>query len=243
MIELEPTPLLAARLVYKGLQPKLVPANDREYRDLLALHEGQPEFRRMVEDVAIGLELAGLSVGPNGAVFVPTSSESRFAFRLADIRLGMSPEEKAQMVLVHIAIAALFYATAEKLNDDAYNAPPVSEAQTLDALKAICQEFSRRLGTGVQSLPKELEPGWQSVLTKPESRPEQLRKTSGTLDGLISTVFKQLQDNGLVRLDSDEGSPRYTATWRYTVQLRELIVNTMFQAGREALLKREASHA
>jgi hypothetical protein len=144
---------------------------------------------------------------------------------------------------VHITIAALFYATAEKLNDDAYNAPPVSESQTLDALKAICQEFSRRPDAGGQSLPKELEPGWQSLLAKPESRPEQLRKTSGTLDGLISGVFKQLQDNGLVRLDSDEGSPRYTATWRYTVQLRELIVNAMFQAGREAMSKREAQDA
>lgn len=240
MIELEPTAKLAARLVYKGLQPKTVPVNDREYRDLLALYEAHPNFRRMVDDVAIGLELATLSVSSNGAVFVPASADSRFAFRLSDIKLGMSAEEKAQIVLVHIAIAALFYATAEKLNDDAYNAPPVSEAQTVDALKAICQEFSRHSGTDSQGLPKELELGWQSILAKPESRPEQQRKTTGTLEGLVSAVFKQLQDNGLVRLDSDEGSPRYTATWRYTVQLRELIVNTMFQAGREALAEREA---
>lgn len=242
-MELEPTPKWAARLVYKGLQPKLVPANDKEYRDLLALFEARPEFRSMVDQVAIGLELYGLDISPNGAVFVPASADSRFAFRLSDIKLGMSPEEKAQMVLVHIAIAALFYATAEKLSDDAYAAPPVSEAQTVDALKAICLEFSRRADSETLGLPKELGPGWQSLLAKPESRPEQLRKTTGTLDGLVSAVFRQLHDNGLVRLDSEEGSPRYTATWRYTVQLRELIVNAMFVAGREALNRGEEGNA
>lgn len=240
MIVMEPTPRLAARLVYKGLQPKLVPANDKEYRDLVALYEGQPEYRRMVDEVAIGLELSTLSVGPSGAVFVPASAESRFALRLTDIKAGMSQEDKAQLVLAHVAIAAMFYPTAEKLNDESYSAPPVSEIDTVSSLKAICQEFSRRAGDqGVHSLPKELEPGWQNILSKPESRPEQLRKTSGTLDGLVAGVFKQLQDNGLVRLDSDEGSPRYTTTWRYAVQLRELIVNTVFQAAREALSQRD----
>lgn len=244
MIVMEATPRLAARLVYKGLQPKLVPVNDKEYRDLIALYEGQPEFRRMVDEVAIGLELSTLSVGPSGAVFMPASADSRFAIRLTDIKAGMSVEEKAQMVLVHVAIAAMFYPTAEKLNDDSYDAPPVSEADTVSALKAICQEFSRRSGEqSAHSLPKELEPGWQSILAKPESRPEQLRKTSSTLDGLVAGVFKQLQDNGLVRLDSDEGSPRYTTAWRYTVQLRELIVNVVFQAAREALAHRESADA
>lgn len=241
MIEQEPSPKLAAKLVYKGLQPKLVPANDKEYRDLLALYEARPEFRVMVEDVAVGLELSALNVSSNGAVFVAASAESRFAFRLADLKLGVNsnPEDKqrlkAQTVLVHIAIAALFYATAEKLNDDAYAAPPVSEASTVDALKAICLEFANRAKAGTVSLPKELEPGWQSILAKPESPPEPLRKTANYLDGLVASVFKQLQENGLVRLDSEEESPRYTATWRYTVQLRELIVNTMFVAGRKAL--------
>lgn len=234
MIDSATNAKLAAKLIYKGLHPKLVPANDKDYRELINLYEGNPEFRVLVEDIASGLELQGLRICQNGAVFVPASAESKFAFRLADVKFNTA-EEKAQIVLVHIAIAALFYATAEKLNDDAYTAPPVSEASTVDALKTICHEFDKRKREDEASLPKELEPGWLSILAKPESRPEQTRKTNATLDGLVSNVFKQLQENGLVRLDSDEGSLRYTATWRYTVQLRELIVNTMFVAGRRAL--------
>lgn len=242
MNPLEPNVRNASSLVCKGLQPGLSPTNDTSYRELLSLYEANQTFRQMVQSVATGLELMTLSVSHKGAIFAPESKASRFALRLQDVKLGMSAEEKALIVLIHVTIAALFYPTAEKLNDDR-DPPPVSEADTLAALKAVCQNLAGRALSKGQGLPKELEPGWQCVLAKPESRPESQRRTFGTLEGLISTVFKNLRENGAVRLDSDEGSPRYTATWRYTVQLRELAVSVLFEAGRAALAEWEEKNA
>jgi len=243
-MNLDITPRNAARLVAKGLQTRLVPANDKEYRDLLALYEGQPGFRDLVQEIALGLSLSVLSGTSRGLVLMPTDEESRFAFRLGDMRGAMTLEEKALVVLIHTAIAAHFYPTGESLDDEMYNAPPVTERQALRALKVICQHLAARGGAETQGLPKELELGWQSVLLKPEARPEQQRRTSSTLEGLVSMVFRNLQDAGLVRCEDEDGvNSRYTANWRFTVQLRES-TSRLFVATREAMVAaRETSNA
>lgn len=242
-ITLEPSALLAARLVYKGLQPKLVPANDKEYRDLLALYEARAPFRALVEEVAQGLELEILDINPDGAFFVAASLDSRFSFRLGDLTssvLGL--EEKAQFVLILTTIATMFYPTADRLADDSIDPPPATEAETLNVLKTVCHQCQRLAKNGDTSLPKELEPGWKSILEKPEARPEAGRRTRTSLDGLVSAVYRELVQHGLVRLDSDEGpSPRYTATKRFTAQLRANSMHAIFKAAR-AGVAREGFH-
>ena len=230
----EPSARAAATLVYKGLQPKLVVSKDKEYRELLTRYESDGAFRSMVQDIAIGMGLQTLAVNPEGAFFAPASNESRFAMRLQDIRLGMAPEEKAIMVLTHVAVAALFYPTAERLNDDSYTPPAVDEAETLSLLKTLCARLAAQTDAQRQDVPKELEPGWLCVLGKPESRPEQKNRTIGTLEGIIATVFKQLSDHGLIFPQSGEEPVRYLATWKYTIQLRELTVSRIFQAAQMA---------
>ncbi|WP_432260845.1 hypothetical protein [Cupriavidus sp. TMH.W2] len=243
-MNLDITPRSAARLVAKGLQARLVPANDKEYRDLLALYEGQPSFRELVQEIALGLSLSVLSGTARGLVLMPVDDESRFAFRLGDMRTALTLEEKALVVLIHTAIAAHFYPTGESLDDEMYNAPPVTERQALGALKLVCQHLAARGTAELQGLPKELEPGWQSVLLKPEARPEQQRRTTSTLEGLVSMVFRLLQDAGLVRCEDDDGvNSRYTANWRFTVQLRES-TSRLFLATREAMnAEQEKPHA
>lgn len=235
MTLLEPTTLNAAKLVYKGLQPKLVPAVDTEYRALINLYEARAPFRRMVEDVALGLDLEVLEVSPDGAFFVPASSESRFAQRLIDIRaVGLSPVDKAQMVLVHTAIAAMFFPDADNLNDDAFNPVPVSESATLTSLKNLCLYYQRLSDRGAVNLPKELEPGWKGLIDMPETRPEAGRRSRTALDGLIASCFRTLQEAGFVRLDSEDPSPRYTATRRFAAHLRGRTVSALFGIARAA---------
>ncbi|WP_155888133.1 hypothetical protein [Cupriavidus sp. WS] len=232
---LQSSPKAAAQLIAKGLQVRNVPGLDKEYRELMVLYEEDPDFRRLVDDVALGLSLSVLSGTARGLVLMPADENSRFAFRLGDLRSGLQPDEKALIVLIHTAVAAQFYPTGESLENDMYEAPPVTERQTLIALKHVCQHLAAAGGATMQGLPLELEPGWRSVLLKPEARPEQQRRTTNTLEGLVAMVFKQLMDAGLVRCEHDDGSnSRYTANWRMTVQLRES-TSRIFNATRKAL--------
>jgi len=230
----------AAVLVNKGLQPRLTPSNDKDYRSILALYDANPAFRSLVHDVATGFGLSVLSVSRDGAFFAPDGPDSIFAYRLGDMPSLATQETRALAVLIHVAVAALFYPTTEKLNDDGYNAPPVSEAMALSSLKDICAELaSREDRSQLDGIPKELEPGWQSVLTKPEARPEQQRRNNSTLEGLVATVFKQLREKGLLSQLTGPGPVLYTANKRYTVQLRELMVERVFALAREIAQRRE----
>lgn len=238
--EFSPNAHTAALLVNKGLQPRLTPVNDKDYRSILALYEATPALRTLVHEVATGFGLAVLSIGRDGAFFAPDGPDSIFAYRLGDMPSLANQESRALAVLIHVTIGALFYPTAEKLNDEGYNAPPVSEAMTLSSLKSICAEMEAREGKQqLDGIPKELEPGWQSVLVKPETRPEQQRRNNTTLEGLISTVFKQLREKGMLSQLNGPGPALYTANRRYTVQLREVLIERIFALGREVVAKLE----
>lgn len=230
----ETSPANAAKLLNKGLLPKLSPANDKEYRELLALYDADEAMRLLTKEIAQGLGLSVLTATTRGIVLVASDADSRFAFRVADLRANLTPDEKSIVVLIHTAIAAQFYPTGESL-DDERTAPPVTERAVLDSLKAMCRQFLSQGPAESQGLPRELEQGWKAVLNKPESRPEEKRRTSGTLEGLIAIVFRKMIESGLVRSDDiDSNNPRYTANYRLTVQLRES-TSQLYAAAQKAL--------
>lgn len=238
--EFLPDAYTASLLVNKGLQSRLTPVNDKDYRSILALYEATPILRALVQDVAAGLGLTVLSVGRDGAFFAPDGPDSLFAFRLGDMPGLANQESRALAVLIHVTVGALFYPTAEKLNDETYNAPPISESMAISSLKSICAEMAEREDRSqLEGIPKELEPGWQSVLVKPESRPDQQRRSSHTLEGLVSTVFRQLREKGLLNQLPGPGEAMYTANRRYTVQLREVLVEKIFAIGREVVSRED----
>lgn len=238
--DFSPTAHSAALLINKGLQPRATPLSDKDYRAILALYDSNPTFRTLVDEVATGLGLTVLSISRDGAFFAPDGPDSIFAYRLGDMPSFNSQETRALAVLIHVAIGALFYPTSEKLNDDGYNAPPVSEVMALDSLKDICAEIALREDRAqLDGIPKELEPGWQSVLVKPETRPEAQRRNNTTLEGLVSAVFKQLREKGMLNQLAGPGAAYFTANKRYTVQLRELLVERVFAIGREVVQKQE----
>ncbi|MBC8737167.1 hypothetical protein F6X40_10140 [Paraburkholderia sp. UCT31] len=240
MTELRPTPLHAGELLYKGLQRISPTVTDPHYKRLLALYEAERDFRDMVEEFANGMQLRVLSVTPRGIAVVPANADSMFAINIGDIKSGMKREEKALHVLTYTAIAALFYPTAENLADDAWHSPRISDEMVVSALRSICQTLKHKSEQDLEGISPELEPGWNSVLVKPETRAELQRQNSSSLTGLVALVLRQLLESGLVAQDTTAGAPRYTATWRLTVQLRELIVERLFIAAREALNPQDA---
>lgn len=231
MTEFRNNAFAAGRLLTKALQPGLAPLNDKEYRDLLNAYEADGAFREVFDSVAKGMDLTPVSVDYRGAVLVPSSGDSLFALRLSDLRAnGLKMEQKALMVLVHLTIAALFFPTAEKLFDDGYDAPPVSERLTAIHLRDMASAVATRNAESVGDLPRELEPAWRLVAAMPDTLPDKKNQSLSTLEGTVAAVFKQLRDAGLVRLDAEEESPRYTVTWRYIAQLRENTVENLLKA-------------
>ncbi|MER5828830.1 hypothetical protein ABT086_43280, partial [Streptomyces mirabilis] len=74
----------AARLVAFGLQPKLQPARDQEYAELLRRYREDPAFARLADAVAAGLGLVVLEVSPRAGMAVTAAEDSVFAVRMGD---------------------------------------------------------------------------------------------------------------------------------------------------------------
>ncbi|MYT25709.1 hypothetical protein GTW69_36500, partial [Streptomyces sp. SID7760] len=66
----------AARLVAFGLQPKLLPARDAEYAELLRRYREEPAFGRLADAVATGLGLVVLEVSPRAGMAVAAGEDS-----------------------------------------------------------------------------------------------------------------------------------------------------------------------
>ncbi|MBC8742883.1 hypothetical protein F6X40_41200 [Paraburkholderia sp. UCT31] len=240
----EPTMRNAARLTYKALHTTLSPINDSEYRELLALCRADPTFRRYVEDVAAGMELQILDLSEQrGLIVVPASKDSRFAVRLTDIRSGMTPDQKAALILAHIAIAAVFFPTTDGLDDDNYSPPPASVATCRDTLYALARRL-KETSDLPPDIPSELAPGWETISALPVAIPSGQRASHASVVGVVKIALNQMAQNGLVRLDrdaEDEAAATYTPTFRLRVQLRELALRRLYEMAQLATTERKAA--
>lgn len=239
----EPTVRNAARLAYKALHATLSPINDNEYRELLALYRADPAFYGLVQDVTQGLELTILDASEQrGLIVVPSSRDSKFAVRLSDIRSSMGLEQKASLVLAHIAVAAAFFPTTDGLDDDNYSPPPVSVGTCRDTLYTLARRLkeSSELPTNI---PEELAPGWEAIAAMPVAIPSGQRASVSSVVGIIKLALNHLAQNGLVRLDrdaDDDAAVTYTATHRLRVQLRELALRRLYEMAQLAVTLRKA---
>lgn len=221
----------AARLVYKALHTTLSPVNDLQYRELLDLYRADPKFAGEVQEVAEGLELIVLDFSERGLIVVPTSRESKFSVRMADIRTNLKADQKAGLLLAHVAIAAVFYPTTDGLDDDNYIPPPANLAQFRDVLFALARRM-KDAGGDMQDVPLELAPGWELICAMPTAVPASQRASASSLSGLIGLALTHMVSGGLARIDrdsSDEELITYTATHRLRVQLRELTLRRIFE--------------
>jgi hypothetical protein len=225
----------AARLVYKALHTTLVAENDLEYRELLALYRADPEFAQAVADIAEGLELKVGDFSERGLVVLPASRESRFAFRLTDIRTGMPPEQKAALLLAHVAIASVFFPTTEGLEDDAYTPRPASIAQFRDALYGLARQLKQTEGSAIE-MANELAPGWEYLTSLPVAVPTAQRASFSSVVGLVRMALGYMTQNGLLLPSRDTGddAAQYTPRYRLRVQLRELALRRLFEIAQRA---------
>jgi len=235
----------ASRLLYKALQTTLVPANDLEYRDLLAQYRADPGFAHQVSEMAHGMELVILDVSERGLIVVPASRDSKFAVRLADIRAGLDVQQKAALVLAHVAIAATFFPHTSGLEDDNYIPAPASVANFRESLHGLARRMETAAATGEElvDIPPELQPGWRCVTALMVSVPLASRASFSSVVGIIRQALNSMRLGGLVRIDraaEDDDNETYTPTQRMRVQLRGLALRRVFEMAQSAVVSKEA---
>ena len=220
----------ASRLLYKALQINLSPANDAEYRELLARYRSNPVLKQVLAEVAEGMQLQVLDVSERGLIVAPTGKESRFSLRMSDLRKQpMSEEQKVATALCILAISAVFYPTQELLDDESRFPIPARVPKFRDSLLVLAERMKEQDGDDDLVI-EEMRPGWGYILQIAPMQPERPNSIS-SVDGLIRMVLRQMKESGLVtatRGDDDDDSRDFTPTHRLRINLRERTLPRLF---------------
>lgn len=218
----------AARLVAFGLQPKLQPARDQEYAELLRRYREDPAFARLADAVAAGLGLVVLEVSPRAGMAVTAAEDSVFAVRMGDYARRTSADSADRFLhgLAHLAVAAMAFPRPEDLADDGYIG-----RVSVNGVDAFVRQACRRLeeraeeqgeNTDPATEAPGLEAAWRIWARRSSTgATKDARRLSGSTTGIIGKAVAFLTDSGFLQRTGDD-SGTYRTTARYQLQVRDM---------------------
>jgi hypothetical protein len=218
----------AARLVAFGLQPKLLPARDVEYAELIRRHREDPRFATLAAAVAAGLGLVVLEVSPRAGMAVTAAEDSVFAVRMGDYarRAGTESADRFLHGLAHLAVAAMAFPRPEDLADDAYVGR--FSVHGVDAfVRQACRRLEERAERGGEiSDPAVDEPGLEAAWRVYARRSatgatKDARRLAASTVGIVAKAVAFLVDSGFLQRVSDDAGGTYRTTARYQLQVRD----------------------
>ncbi|MFG2212737.1 hypothetical protein [Streptomyces sp. NPDC048638] len=219
----------AARLVSFGLQPKLLPARDAEYAELLRRYRDDPSFARLADAVATGLGLIVLEVSTRAGMAVTADEDSVFAVRMGDYarRAAADSADRFLHGLAHLAVAALAFPRPEDLADDGYIG-----RITVNGVDAFVRQACRRLeeraeqegeNTDPVSDAPGLESAWRVYARRSATgATKDARRLAGSTTGIIAKAVTFLVDSGFLQRTGDDAGGAYRTTARYQLQVRDM---------------------
>jgi hypothetical protein len=228
----------AARLLALGMRPKLLPARDLTYAELIKRFGEEDAFRDIAESIAEGLGLVILAASHRTGVVLGPVTDSMFEQKLEDYaRRAVMGErrdlEKVLHGLAHMAIAALVFPRPDDLANDTY-VGRVSAEQADNVVRDACRELAAKAATAEEAADPlddapELERVWRVYLRRPETAlTKDGRIAPGTTRGVITKALRFLAEQGFLIKTSDEYGGTYRGTPRFQVQVRELASERVF---------------
>ncbi|MEU5181619.1 hypothetical protein AB0G49_16345 [Streptomyces longwoodensis] len=219
----------AARLVAFGLQPKLQPARDQEYADLLRRYREDPPFARLADAVAAGLGLIVLEVSPRAGMAVTAAEDSVFAVRMGDYarRTAADSGDRFLHGLAHLAVAAMAFPRPEDLADDGYIG-----RVTVNGVDAFVRQACRRLEERAEQQGENTDPAtdapgleaaWRIWARRSAAgATKDARRLAGSTTGIVGKAVAFLTDSGFLQRTGDDNGGTYRTTARYKLQVRDL---------------------
>ncbi|MFI1174261.1 hypothetical protein [Streptomyces melanogenes] len=219
----------AARLVAFGLQPKLLPARDAEYAELLRRHREDPAFARLADAVAAGLGLVVLEVSPRAGMAVTAAEDSVFAVRMGDYarRAATDSADRFLHGLAHLAVAAMAFPRPEDLADDGYIG-----RITVNGVDAFVRQACRRLeeraaeqgeNTDPETGAPGLEAAWRIYARRSSTgATKDARRLAGSTTGIVAKAVAFLTESGFLQRTGDDAGGAYRTTARYQLQVRDM---------------------
>ena len=219
----------AARLVAFGLQPKLLPARDAEYTELLRRYREEPTFARLADAVATGLGLVVLEVSTRAGMALAAAEDSVFAVRMGDYARRASTDSADRFLhgLAHLAVAAMAFPRPEDLADDGYIGR-ITVNGVDSFVRQACRKLEERAeAEGENTDPATNTPGLEAAWRVYSRRSatgatKDSRRLAGSTTGIIAKAVGFLVDSGFLQRTGDDAGGTYRTTARFQLQVRDM---------------------
>ncbi|MFF9377622.1 hypothetical protein ACF1BB_24155 [Streptomyces griseoluteus] len=219
----------AARLVAFGLQPKLQPARDQEYTELLRRYREDGAFARLADAVATGLGLVVLEVSARAGMAVTAAEDSVFAVRMGDYARRTTADSADRFLhgLAHLAVAALAFPRPEDLADDSYIG-----RVTVNGVDAFVRQACRRLEERAEQSGENTDPvtdapgleaAWRIWARRSATgATKDARRPAASTTGIVAKALGFLTESGFLQRTGDDHGGTYRTTARYQLQVRDM---------------------
>jgi hypothetical protein len=232
----------AAELVAFGLRPRLVPARDQRYAELVRRYLHDTAFAELCHAVASGLGVVVLDVSERAGIVAGGTPDSVFTVRITDYARRAGGEHRAADRLLHalaqLAVAALAFPRPADLADASY----VGRV-SVDGVDAFVREAARLLDERVADSDPDagpdadppvdeprLESAWRLYARRPATgATRDARRLAGSTTGIIARAMGFLAESGCLVPVGEEGGGTYRTTPRYQVQVRELAADAALE--------------
>jgi hypothetical protein len=225
------------RLLSRALQPRLNPAQDPLYAELISAYREDPSLRAGVRLVAEGMGLEVVHDSLAHGLVVTAAADGPFLSKMRDFRESMSVRDRLSYGLLMVALAAYVFPSADALGAPIEEAPPRVELnEVVPAIRHMCEIALREaeslssagqdtLGSEASAAPDVSRLGAHHLLALREVSREGDRST---LIEMLRRVCEHHVDTGLFQLEagrhakSAEQMPVYRPRPHYRLQIQQL---------------------
>lgn len=211
------------RLIRFGLLPRLLPADDKEYLELVNAFLGDASFQELTCAVAEGLGLRVLNVSTQAGLSLGTAEKSPFQLHREDYRGRMSASDRIVQGLIHIGIAAWCFPRAEDLREaDEVLPARLTVEQIVEYLHSLCEELKSREERNNAVPSAEVRMAWQHLMALGKySDSADGQGSFATLAGKVRFALNFLTDHGFLKREGSDAKPSWLARPAFRIHVRE----------------------
>lgn len=218
------------RLIRFALSPRLLPADDPEYLELVREFLSDADFQEVTSAFALGLGLRVLNVTTQSGLVLGTTAQSPFQLRREDYRASMKGSDRIVQGLIHVAIASWCFPRAEDLREaDEVVPAQITVEKLVEYLHSLCEELKSREERNVAVPSAEVRTAWQHILAYGKfADSTDGRGSFATLAGKVRFALNFLTEHGFLKCTGPDTRPVWLARPAFRIHVREMAGHEAF---------------
>ncbi len=211
----------STRLLLLAMTPRVTPANNTEYGDLLRRFSVDPDFKEATHAAARGMGIQIYADVIQHGLMLMATQGSFFSPTADSFKRRMKFRERVAYGLLHYALVAYVFPSEDALNDDfevlsARIKPGEVARFAIESCESLKSDETTR-----ELLNDEMVEGFTHLLSLREG--DIGPTVQGSVNSMVRTILEKYEREGLFNVSEEDGQPVYRSRPQFRAQARFMI--------------------